>query len=385
MNKRKIAVVTGSRAEYGLLYWLLHEINEDNDLELMLIVTGMHLSADFGSTYKEIEKDGFHIAAKVDILSQEDTPEAVAYSTGQGLLQFTETLNRLKPDILVVLGDRYEILSAALAAMFLNIPIAHIHGGELTVGAVDDAIRHVVTKMSHYHFVATEPYQKRVIQMGEDPSRVFNFGAPGLDHISRSELFSKAEFEKGLDFQFGKINFLVTFHPVTREIDGPEEAVKELLSALDEFPEAKIIFTKSNADSGGRLIGELIDEYVKKNPGRSNVFTSLGIQKYLSAAKYVDVVIGNSSSGLIEVPVVGTPTVNIGDRQQGRLLASSVVCCDVGKNSIIDAVNKALSDEFQHRLPRIDCPYGQGDASYKIKEILKSCSLDVLKKEFFDR
>lgn len=385
MKKRKIAVVTGSRAEYGLLYWLLREIDEDNDLELVLIVTGSHLSADFGSTFKKIEKDGFHIAAKVDILSKDDTPEAVAKSTGQGVQRFAETLKNLHLDILVVLGDRFEIFAAAQAAMFLNIPIAHIHGGELTAGAFDDAVRHAITKMSHYHFVAAESYRKRVIQLGEDPEQVFNFGAPGLDHVSRSALLSKEVLEKEIGFQFGELNFLVTFHPVTLEVDGPEKSVKELFSALDEFPKAKIIFTKSNADPGGRLIGELIDEYVKQNPGRSKAFTSLGITKYLSAVKYVDVVIGNSSSGLIEVPVMGTPTVNVGDRQKGRLLASSVVGCKDDKNSIVAAINKSLSEGFQSDLAHTDSPYGQGDASHKIKEVLKDCSLDVLKKEFFDR
>lgn len=384
MKKRRIAVVTGSRAEYGLLYWLLHEINEDEDLELMLIVTGSHLSAEFGSTFKEIVKDGFNISAKVDILSTEDSPEAVAKSTGKGVQLFAETLKRLCPDILVLLGDRYEIFAAAQAAMFLNIPIAHIHGGELTEGVIDDAIRHAMTKMSHYHFVAAEPYRKRVIQLGEHPERVFNFGAPGLDHIARSKLLSREELEKELDFQFSELNFLVTFHPVTREADGAKEPARELFDVLDKFPEAKIIFTKSNADSGGRKINSLIDDYVSKNPNRSKVFISLGIKKYLSVVKQVDVVIGNSSSGLIEVPMLGTPTVNIGDRQKGRLLASSVVCCKDDKNSIINAINKVLSDEFRCGLSQINSPYGQGDASYKIKEVLKSCSLNVLKKEFFD-
>lgn len=384
MKKRRIAVVTGSRAEYGLLYWLLHEINEDEDLELMLIVTGSHLSAEFGSTFKDIEKDGFNISAKVDILSTEDSPEAIAKSTGKGVQLFAETLKRLHPDILVVLGDRYEIFSAALAAMFLNIPIAHIHGGELTEGVIDDAIRHAMTKMSHYHFVTAEPYRKRVIQLGENPKHVFNFGAPGLDHIARSKLLSREELEKELDFQFGELNFLVTFHPVTRETKSLEMVMRELFRALDEFSEAKIIFTKSNADSGGIKINSLIDDYVNKHPDRSKLFISLGIKKYLSVVKQVDVVIGNSSSGLIEAPIVGTPTVNIGDRQKGRLLASSVVCCKDDKNSIINAINKVLSDEFQRSLAHIDSPYGQGDASHKIKEVLKSCSLNVLKKEFFD-
>lgn len=384
MNKRKIAVVTGSRAEYGLLYWLLHEINEDEDLELMLIVTGSHLSEDFGSTFQEIEKDGFNISAKVDILSTEDSPEAMAKSTGKGVQLFAETFKKLQQDILVVLGDRYEIFAAAQAAMFLNIPIAHIHGGELTEGVIDDAIRHAMTKMSHYHFVAAEPYRKRVIQLGENLKHVFNFGAPGLDHIARSKLLSREELEKELDFQFGKLNFLVTFHPVTRETKSPEMVMRELFHALDEFSEAKIIFTKSNADSGGRKINSLIDDYVNKHPDRSKLFILLGIKKYLSVVKQVDVVIGNSSSGLIEAPIVGTPTVNIGDRQKGRLLASSVVCCKDDKNSIINAINKVLSDEFQRSLVHIDSPYGQGDASHKIKEVLKSCSLNVLKKEFFD-
>jgi UDP-hydrolysing UDP-N-acetyl-D-glucosamine 2-epimerase len=385
MDKRKICVVTGTRAEYGLLYWLMKEIQSDPDLDLQIIATGMHLSPEFGLTYKQIEEDGFVINEKIEMLLSSDTPVGITKSLGLGTIGFADSLNRLKPDILVLLGDRFEILAAAQAAMIARIPIAHIHGGELTEGLIDEAIRHSITKMSHLHFVAAEQYRNRVIQLGEDPKRVFNFGAIGLDYIQRLELLDREKFEKSIDFKLGSPTFLVTYHPVTLENQTAERNVLELLKALENFPNAKILFTKANADTEGRVINQLLEEFVQKNKERSKLFSSLGQLRYLSAIKHVDVVIGNSSSGIIEVPFFKKPTINIGDRQKGRLKAKSIIDCRENAEEIMNAIQKALSQDFQKVLQQVASLYGYGGTSKKIKEVLKKVDLHgIIKKNFFD-
>jgi UDP-N-acetylglucosamine 2-epimerase (non-hydrolysing)/GDP/UDP-N,N'-diacetylbacillosamine 2-epimerase (hydrolysing) len=384
MYKRKICVVTGTRAEYGLLYWLMKEIQADEDLELQTIATGAHLSPEFGLTYKVIEENGFEINEKIEMLLSSDTPVGIAKSIGLATIGFADTFQRLKPDILVLLGDRFEILAAAQAAMVARIPIAHLHGGELTEGLIDEAIRHSVTKMSHLHFVANEIYRQRVIQLGEQPNRVFNYGAPGLDNINRLKLLDKKELEIALNFKLNPLVFLVTYHPVTL-FDNSEHSMVHLLRALEQFPEASIIFTKPNADTNGRILIKMIDEYVGNHPERVRAFTSLGQTLYLSAIKNADVVIGNSSSGLVEVPAFKKATVNIGDRQKGRLKASSVIDCEENEWHITSAIYRALSPEFQDLLCNVVSPYGKGNASQRIKEQLKIFKLDEINiKEFCD-
>jgi UDP-N-acetylglucosamine 2-epimerase (non-hydrolysing)/GDP/UDP-N,N'-diacetylbacillosamine 2-epimerase (hydrolysing) len=363
----------------------MKEIQEDPDLELQLVVTGMHLSPEFGLTYKMIEDDEFQINEKVEMLLSSDTPVGIAKSIGLGVIGFADALFRLKPDIMVVLGDRYEIFAAAQAGMTQKIPIAHIHGGETTAGAIDEAMRHAITKISHFHFTAAEPYRKRVIQLGEVPERVLNYGAPGLDNLKKMKLLDKKAFEEAIDFQLGKLSFLVTYHPVTLSHEGPEKPFSELINAIDHFPGANIIFTKANADAAGRVINQKINEYSERNPSRVKVFPSMGQLLYLSAIKNVDIVIGNSSSGLIEVPALHKPTVNMGERQQGRLRAESVIDCQEKMQAIVVAIETGLSPEFKNRLENVVSPYGQGNASLKIKEYLKKVSLQgILMKHFHD-
>lgn len=388
MSRRKICVVTGTRAEYGLLYWLMKEISNDSELQLQIIATGMHLSPEFGLTYKIIEQDGFKIDEKVEMLLSSDTPVGIAKSIGLGVIGFADALERLKPDIVVLLGDRYEVLAAAQAALVARIPVAHIHGGELTEGLIDEAIRHSVTKMAQLHFVAAEPYRRRVIQLGELPDKVFNFGAPGLDYIVNTKLLSKIDLETQLNFRFDEINFLVTYHPVTLRKDT-KTAIQELLLALDQFPEAKIIFTKANSDTNGRIINEAIQRYIDLNPKRAALYASLGQLRYLSCLQYVDAVIGNSSSGIIEVPMFKKPTVNIGDRQKGRLRGSTVIDCKENQKSISTSIKKAISQEFKILASNSNNIYGNenGHASKKIKAKLKSVILskeDIILKPFFD-
>ena len=381
---KKICVVTGTRAEYGLLYWLLKEIEADKDLELQLIATGMHLSPEFGLTYQTIEKE-FKINKKIEMLLSSDTSVGISKSMGLAQISFAESYDELKPDIVIVLGDRYEIFSATSAAMIARIPIAHIHGGEKTEGAFDESIRHSITKMSHLHFAATEEYKNRVIQLGEDPSRVFNVGGMGIENIKRLELLNKKEFEKSIEFKLNIKNILVTFHPVTLENSTAQEQFKELLDAIDELEDTNIIFTKANSDTDGRVINQMIDEYVTKNFHKSVQFTSLGQLRYLSALQYVDAVVGNSSSGLAEAPSFRIGTINIGDRQKGRIKASSVIDCEPNKDSILKSFEKLYSKEFQNSLINVKNPYGDGCASKRIVEILKSVDLgNILKKSFYD-
>ena len=384
MTKRKICVVTGTRAEYGLLYWLMKEIEADKELQLQLIVTGMHLSPEFGLTYKEIEKE-FKIDKKIEMLLSSDTSIGISKSMGLAQISFAEAYEELKPDIVVVLGDRYEIFSATSAAMIAKIPVAHLHGGETTEGAFDESIRHSITKMSHLHFTATEEYKNRVIQLGEHPSRVFDVGGMGIENIKRLKLLTRDEFEKSIEFKLNKKNILVTFHPVTLENSTAKEQFQELLDAIDELEETNIIFTKANSDTDGRVINQMIDEYVSKNSHKSIGFTSLGQLRYLSALQFVDVVVGNSSSGLTEAPSFKIGTINIGDRQKGRIKAESVIDCKSDKVSILEAFDKLYSVEFQNSLSNIKNPYGDGCASQKIVEVLKNVNLgNILKKSFYD-
>lgn len=382
--KRKICVVTGTRAEYGLLYWLMKEIEEDKDLELQLIVTGMHLSPEFGLTYKEIEKD-FKIDKKIEMLLSSDTAVGISKSMGLAQISFAEVYDELCPDILVVLGDRYEIFSAVSAAMIARIPIVHLHGGETTEGAFDESIRHSITKMSHLHFTATDEYKNRVIQLGEQPDKVFNVGGLGIDNIKKLKLLSRKEFEESIDFKLNKKNILVTFHPVTLEDSTASAQFKNILDALDELKDTNIIFTKANSDTDGRIINSMIDEYVQNNRDKSVGFTSLGQLRYLSALQYIDAMVGNSSSGLIEAPTFKVATINIGDRQKGRIMADSVINCSSDIVSMRNALAKLYSSEFNKVLSNVCNPYGNGGASKKIKDAIKKVSLDnILKKSFYN-
>lgn len=381
---KKICVVTGTRAEYGLLYWLMKEIESDKDLDLHLIVTGMHLSSEFGLTYKEIEKE-FKINKKIEMLLSSDTSIGVSKSMGLAQISFAEAYDELKPDMVIVLGDRYEIFSATSAAMIGKIPVAHLHGGETTEGAFDESIRHSITKMSHLHFTATDEYKNRVIQLGEHPNRVFNVGGMGIENIKRLKLLTKDEFEKSIDFKLNKKNILVTFHPVTLEKSTARGQFQELLDAIYELKDTNIIFTKANSDTDGRVINQMIDEYVAKNSDKSVVFVSLGQLRYLSALQFVDAVVGNSSSGLAEAPSFKIGTINVGDRQKGRIKADSVIDCEPNKSSIQQAFLKLYSKEFASVLQTCENPYGDGCASQKIIDSIKKVDLnDILKKSFFD-
>ena len=383
--KRKICIVTGTRAEYGLLRWLIDLIHNDDEILLQFVVTGMHLSPEFGLTYKQIEKDGYPILRKVETLLSSDSSVGVSKAVGLGVISFSEVFNELNPDILIVLGDRFEIFAAVSAAIFSPIVIAHIHGGESTSGAFDELIRHAITKMSHIHFTATETYRNRVIQLGEHPDRVFNSGSPAMDNISNLKLLSKKVFEKVINYRLNGKIALVTFHPTTLDYGSAEFQISELLMALDSFKELKIIFTYPNADSEGRIIKENILKFVKNNKTKSIAFPSLGQLKYLSALQFVDLVIGNSSSGIIEAPSFKVPTINIGDRQKGRTRVSSIIDTPPKKDYIAKAINLAFSESFQTELKKVQNPYGKQGSSRKIFEILRHIELkSFLKKEFYD-
>ncbi|TGU70921.1 UDP-N-acetylglucosamine 2-epimerase (hydrolyzing) [Geomonas terrae] len=380
---RRICVVTGTRAEYGLLYWLMKEIDSDPELQIQVVVTGMHLSPEFGLTYRQIEEDGFVIDAKVEMLLSSDTAVAVSKSIGLGVIGFADALERLKPDIVVLLGDRYEILAAAQAALVARIPVAHIHGGETTEGAIDESIRHAVTKMSRLHFVAAEPYRARVIQMGEAPESVVNVGALGLENLMRLKLLGREELEQSIDFRLGQRCLLVTYHPATLGSVEPKGAMQALLDALDCFPECNLIFTKPNSDTNGRIISYMIDEYARHRPGRVSVFTSMGQVRYLSAMLCVDAVIGNSSSGIIEAPACKTATVNIGERQSGRLKAKSIVDCGETTESIKAAIEQVLLPSFQDEVAGVESVYGSGQSAAAIKDHLKQADI-CCTKPFYD-
>ena len=384
MNKRKVFIVTGSRADYGLLFWLIKQVKIDQDLELQLIVTGMHLSSEFGLTYKEIEKD-FNIDKKIDINLSSDTSVGISRSMSVAQKFIAEAYDELKPDIVVVLGDRYEIFSAAIAAMIARIPLAHIHGGEITEGSWDDYIRHCISKMSHLHFTATEEYKNRVIQLGEHPDRVFNVGGMGIENIKRLKLLGKNELENLINFKFNKKNLLVTFHPATLENISSKDQFQELLYAISELNNTNIIFTKTNSDLNGKVINKMIDKYTSENHKTSIGFISLGQLKYLSTLQYVNAVVGNSSSGLLEAPSFKIGTINIGDRQKGRIKSLSVIDCEPKKNSISRALTELYSTKFLKTLKTSINPYGDGHASKKIIDKIKKANLKtILKKSFYD-
>lgn len=381
---KKICVVTGSRAEYGLLRWVMEDIRQSPVLELQLIATGMHLSPEFGLTVKAIEEDGFQVDRKVEMLLSSDTAVGVTKSMGLGMIGFADALADLAPDLMLVLGDRYELLPVAAAAMVARVPIAHLHGGETTQGAFDEAIRHSITKMSHLHFVAAEEYRRRVIQLGEEPERVFNVGGLGIENIRRLELLTREELEESLDFELAPRNLLITFHPVTLEHNTSAEQMDELLAALAELQDTGLIFTMPNADTDGRVLFEKIEEFCAKHP-RARIYTSLGQLRYLSCIQYVDGVVGNSSSGLHEVPSFKKGTINIGERQRGRLKAGSVIDCKPERASIKRALDELFSPEFQSQLPLVQNPYENAGASAAIVQVLEQCSLDeLLKKRFYD-
>jgi GDP/UDP-N,N'-diacetylbacillosamine 2-epimerase (hydrolysing) len=382
--KRKVCIVTGTRAEYGLLRWAMEEVRAHPDLEFQLVVTGMHLSPEFGLTYRDIERDGFRIDRKIEMLTSSDTPVGITKSMGLGMIGFAEAYAELRPDVVLVLGDRFEIFAAAASAMAARIPIAHLHGGESTEGVIDEAIRHSITKMSHLHFVAAEQYRRRVVQLGEDPSRVFLVGALGIDSISRLTLMTREALASDLGFEFGARNLLVTFHPVTLETGTVVEQMDELLSALAECSDTRLIFTMPNADTDGRVIIRMIDKFVATH-SNAKAFASLGQLRYLSCLAQVDGVVGNSSSGLIEAPTFGKGTINIGARQAGRLQASSIINCAPKCADIRAALTRLYSIEFQAALADVRNPYGEPGASAKIVDIIASAKLEgILNKHFHD-
>ena len=381
---KKICVFTGTRAEYGLLKPLLDRIQQDQELTLQLLVSGTHLRAEFGNTVELIEADGFPIAAKVDTLDSSDTALGTGRSIAKGVSGYAEAFTELRPDLLVLLGDRSEAFAAATAALVCQLPIAHLHGGETTEGAYDEAFRHSISKMSLLHFVSTEAYRQRVIQLGEVPERVFNVGAIGLEYLDKGNFLNRTKLENSLNFKFGKQNALVTFHPVTLEPGTAADQFNQLLTALDHFPELKLIFTKSNVDTEGRAINRLIDSYVAEHPDKAIAFTSMGHQRYLSSLQIVDVVIGNSSSGILEAPSFKVPTVNIGDRQKGRIKASSIIDCEPVENDIFSACQKALSEKFKILAQNVDNPYRQVGTVDRILRIIKAPGVSSLKKRFYD-
>jgi UDP-N-acetylglucosamine 2-epimerase (non-hydrolysing)/GDP/UDP-N,N'-diacetylbacillosamine 2-epimerase (hydrolysing) len=374
-------VITGSRAEYGLLFWLLNDLRADADFELQLVVTGMHLAPEFGSTVREIEKDGFAVTRRVEMLLSSDTPAGVAKSVGLGVMGISDAVDQMKPDIVVLLGDRFEIFAAAQACLIHNIPIAHIAGGDTTEGAIDEAMRHAITKMAHVHFVTNEQSANRVRQLGEDPSHVHMVGSPGLDHLRRQGLLDRASVENRLERKLGERNLLITFHSVTLEPDHGNGQFKELLAALDELdPSICLWFTEPNADAGGRAMAATLNEWVAARADRARVYTSMGQELYMSLMANVDAVVGNSSSGLYEAPSLGIATVDIGDRQRGRLAATSVLRCAPDRGQIRKAILHGMT---------LDCsgvanPYGDGHATTKIVDVLRSLppASDLLRKPF---
>ena len=382
MVKRKICVVTGTRAEYGLLRSLIQKINNDNELTLQLVATGMHLSPEFGDTYKEIENDGFNIDKKVEILMSSDSSIGISKAMGLAQISFSEVFDELKPDIVVILGDRFEMFSVCSAAMIGRIPVAHLYGGELTIGAYDDAFRHAMTKMSMLHFTSTQDYQKRVIQLGEMPDRVFYVGSLGVENIMTQRLLSKIELEKKLKFNFLEKNIIITFHPETLASKSASLQFQQLLSAVSSLSDTLIIFTKANADTNGRSINKMIDEFVRNNEN-SISFTSLGQLNYLSCLQFVDCVLGNSSSGIVEAPSFKVGTINIGNRQKGRIRANQTIDVPAESDQILNAINQVLSLEFKNKILDVRNPYEMEGTSDLILDELKTVNLDDLKEKVF--
>jgi GDP/UDP-N,N'-diacetylbacillosamine 2-epimerase (hydrolysing) len=379
---RKICVVTGTRADYGLLRWVMQGIKDDADLKLQVIATGMHLSPEFGLTYKAIKADGFEIDRKVEMLTSSDTPAGIAKSMGLGMIGFADVLSDLNPDLIVVLGDRFEIFAAVATALVARIPVAHLHGGETTEGAFDEAFRHSITKMSHFHFVAADEYKQRVIQLGEQPEHVFLVGGLGIDNIKRLQLLDRNALEADLGFKFDKKNLLITFHPVTLENASSVTQMQALLVVLAKLEDIQLIFTMPNADTDGRALIEMVEQFASQH-SNAHAFTSLGQLRYLSCIAQVDGVVGNSSSGLLEVPSFKKGTINIGDRQRGRLQAASVINCESNQKSIADGINMLYSPQFQVNLNQVRNPYGEGGASEKIVSTLKVINIKNIVKKVF--
>ncbi|SHF90994.1 GDP/UDP-N,N'-diacetylbacillosamine 2-epimerase (hydrolysing) [Salegentibacter echinorum] len=381
---KKIAIVTGTRAEFGLLSPLMDKIQEDKEMQLQLIVTAMHLSPEFGYTVDEIEEKGYKIDSKVECLLSSDTAVGVTKSVGLATIGFADAFTNLSPDVVVILGDRTEMLAAATSALLANIPIAHIHGGETTEGAYDENIRHAITKMSYLHFASAKIYRQRIIQLGEHPDRVFNVGAIGLDSIKNMDILNKEEFEQSINFKLGRKNILITFHPVTLEDDSAKDQFNAILEALDALEETHFIFTHANSDKSGRVINQMIEQFVNKNRERAVAFKSLGHLRYLSALEHIDMVLGNSSSGIIEVPYFNIPTVNIGDRQKGRILSESIIQSETTVDAITLALQKALDIAFRKRIENQVQLYGSGNTAEKIMDILRNQNINSLKKSFYD-
>ena len=362
----------------------MEDIKNSNKLSLQLIVTGMHLSPEFGYTYQEIEIDQFHIDKKLEILVSSDTPNGVTKSMGLAMISFADAIEELNPDVVLVLGDRFEIFCAVSAAMVACIPIAHLHGGEVTEGAIDESIRHSITKMSHLHFTATETYRNRVIQLGEQPDNVFHVGSLGIDSLLKLNFLSLNALQESLGFTLGKKNLLITFHPVTRDKDSSIQQMRELLSALSMLTDTQLIFTMANADVCGRALTQMVDDFVENNLN-AYTFSSLGQLRYLSCVKHVDGVVGNSSSGIIEVPTLRKGTVNIGDRQLGRIKAESIIDCEPDRDSICEAIKILYSETFRQKLTKMENPYGNGGASHNITQILEDLPLEMsVRKRFHD-
>lgn len=384
--KKLISILTATRAEYGLLKPLIIKLESEQEFDVRIVVTGTHLSKEHGMTYQEIEADGFRIDEKIEILTGSNRPAGISQTMGSAIIKFSDYFERLKPELLIVLGDRYETLAVCIAAMNAGIPIAHLYGGETTEGAIDESIRHAITKMSYLHFTSTSEYRKRVIQLGEDPSRVFEVGAIGIENIKNTKLLSKAELMKSLDINLDSPYALVTFHPVTLEGEAVEQQFQALLKACDKNHNLHYIFTKANADANGNVINKMIDEHVEQSDN-AVAFASLGMLRYLSALKYTEMVIGNSSSGLIEAPSFGIPTINIGNRQRGRLQSDSVIQCEADEKEISEAIVLAGRKEFIEKAKNTQNPYGDGNTSNKIVKVLKDYLLNNqihLMKQFYN-
>ena len=384
---QKVCIVTGSRAEYGLLRALLFKLRDDEDISLQLVVTGSHLSGAFGNTYHEIENDGFEISARIGIPLEGDSKTEMAKATGFALSAFTDYFENSRPDLLVVLGDRYEIFAATAAATILGIAVAHISGGDVTEGALDDTFRHCITKMSLLHFPGCKQSAERLIQLGENPSRVFNVGEPGVENCFSVMPIRRSELQSCLGFDITQKSYaIVTFHPATMEDNSAEAQVCELISALENFPNMNFIITKANADSGGRAINQIWD---KQANAHSNwlVVSSLGVERYISAMKYAEMIIGNSSSGIVEAPAMKKPSINIGNRQRGRMMAESVICCEPQAEEITCAIKRALSPEFKTAAANVVNPFGDEQTSQRIFDVIKNFLTDGphnIKKEFYD-
>jgi GDP/UDP-N,N'-diacetylbacillosamine 2-epimerase (hydrolysing) len=381
----KICIATGTRAEYGLLKPLIDAILKENIFELKLLVTGSHLSPEFGLTYKQIEADGHKIDLKVEMLLSSDTPEAIAKSMGLGIIGFADAFKQIKPDILILLGDRYEVLSLASAALIFKIPIAHLHGGEITEGAYDESIRHAVTKLSHLHFTSTETHRNRVIQLGENPDFVFNVGAIGIDNILKMNLLERKEIESELNIEFKKYNYILAFHPETLSTKSVIDQFKVVLDVIKKQDDSFFVFTKSNADTDGRIINKMMEEFVNLYPDKAALFSSLGAFRFLSLMKNVDAIIGNSSSGIIEAKSLNTATINIGDRQKGRLQPDSVINCSCDEIDLLNAFEKVKDSDFKKNICNFKNPYGEGNTAESIISVLKDIKLTSLHtKPFFD-